>query len=138
MTDEKKPPRKMPPPSEGKKKGRQMPSLTRGLYKLIGNALAAYALFTAAAVTGHYVVEKHHKPLLEKIVMHGTALTGDDEDLINAARLQDLSDDQFVEFLVRLGYDDKTIEEMLVRRSMSPEQWRETKAMEAEVKGNKW
>jgi hypothetical protein len=138
MTDEKKPPRKMPPPSEGKKKGRQMPSLTRGLYKLIGNALAAYALFTAAAVTGHYVVEKHHKPLLEKIVMHGTALTGDDEDLINAARLQDLSDDEFVEFLVRLGYDDKTIEEMLVRRSMSPEQWRETKAMEAEVNGGKW
>lgn len=125
MAEEKKPPRKMP-------------SFTRGLYRLIGNALAAYALFTAAAVTGHYVVEKHHKPTLKKAVMYATALTGDDDDLVNAARLQDLSDEEFVTFLIRLGHDDKTIEEMLVRRSMSPEQWRETKAMEAEIKGGKW
>ncbi len=125
MTEEKKPPRKMP-------------SLTRALYRLIGNALAAYALFTAAAVTGHHVVEKHHKPLLSRITLYGTALTGDQDDLMNAARLQDLSDEEFVEFLVRLGHDDKTIEEMLIRRSMSEKQWQETKAMEAEVKGGKW
>lgn len=124
--------------AEEKKTPRQMPSLTRGLYRLIGNALAAYALFTAAAVTGHYVVEKHHKPLLAKATLYGVALTGDDDDLVNVARLQDLSDEDFATFLIRLGHDDKTIEEMLVRRSMSPEQWRETKAMEAEVKNGKW
>jgi hypothetical protein len=120
------------------KKTLKMPSLTRGLYRLIGNALAAYALFTAAAVTGHYVVEKHHKPLLAQATLYGVALTGTEDDLVNAARLQDLSDEEFVTFLIRLGHDDKTIEEMLVRRSMSPEQWRETKAMEAEVKNGKW
>lgn len=124
--------------ADEKKTPRQMPSLTRGLYRLIGNALAAYALFTVAAVTGHYVVEKHHKPLLAKATLYGVALTGDDDDLVNAARLQDLSDEEFATFLIRLGHDDKTIEEMLVRRSMSPEQWRETKAMEAEIKGGKW
>lgn len=124
--------------AEETKTPRKMPSLTRGLYRLIGNALAAYALFTAAAVTGHYVVEQHHKPLLAKATLYGVALTGDNEDLINAARLQDLSDEEFVTFLIRLGHDDKTIEEMLVRRSMSPEQWRETKAMEAEIKNGKW
>ena len=124
--------------ADEKETPRQMPSLTRGLYKLIGNVLAAYALFSAAAVTGHYVVEKHHKPLLAKATLYGVALTGDDDDLVNAARLQDLSDEEFATFLIRLGHDDKTIEEMLVRRSMSPEQWRETKAMEAEIKGGKW
>jgi hypothetical protein len=41
-------------------------------------------------------------------------------------------------FLVRLGYEDSMIEEMLVRRSMSEEQWRETKAMEKEIKNGKW
>lgn len=115
-----------------------MPSLTRGLYRLIGNALAAYALFTAAAVTGHYVVEKHHKPLLAKATLYGVALTGNDDDLVNVARLQDLSDEDFATFLIRLGHDDKTIEEMLVRRSMSPEQWKEAKALEKEIKEGKW
>lgn len=124
--------------AEEKKTSRQMPSLTRGLYRLIGNALAAYALFTAAAVTGHYVVEKHHKPLLAKATLYGVALTGDDDDLVNVARLQDLSDEDFATFLIRLGHDDKTIEEMLVRRSMSPEQWKEAKALEKEIKEGKW
>lgn len=114
------------------------PTILGGVYRLTGHALAAYALFTAAAVTGHYVVEHHHKPLLKKITLYGVALTGTEDDLVNAARLQDLSDEEFVTFLVRLGHDDKTIEEMLVRRSMSEKQWRETKAMEAEVKGEKW
>lgn len=124
--------------ADEKKTPRKMPSLTRRLYRLIGNALAAYAIFTAVAVTGHYVVERHHKPLLAKATLYGVALTGDDDDLVNAARLQDLSDEEFVTFLIRLGHDDKTIEEMLVRRSMSEKQWRETKAMEAEIKGGKW
>lgn len=124
--------------ADEKKTSRQMPSLTRGLYRLIGNALAAYALFTAAAVTGHYVVERHHKPLLAKATLYGVALTGNDDDLVNVARLQDLSDEDFATFLIRLGHDDKTIEEMLVRRSMSPEQWKEAKALEKEIKEGKW
>lgn len=114
------------------------PTILGGVYRLTGHALAAYALFTAAAVTGHYVVEHHHKPLLEKFTLYGVALTGTEDDLVNAARLQDLSDEEFVTFLIRLGHDDKTIEEMLIRRSMSEKQWKETKAMEAEVKGGKW
>jgi hypothetical protein len=114
------------------------PSLLGGVYRLTGHALAAYALFTAVAVTGHYIVEHHHKPLLAKITLYGVALTGSEDDLINAARLQDLSDDEFVTFLIRLGHDDATIEQMLIRRSMSEKQWKETKALEREVKQDKW
>jgi hypothetical protein len=124
--------------SEEAKKPVRQPKLLRLAFRGIGNALAAYALFTGACLVGHHIVEVHHKPLIAKITLYGVALTGDKNDLVNAARLQDLSDEEFSMFLVRMGYDDSMIEEMLVRRSMSEEQWRETKAMENEIKNGKW
>lgn len=124
--------------AEEKKKPIRKPKLLRLVFRWIGNGLAAYALFTGVCLVGHHIVEMHHKPLVAKATLYGVALTGDADDLVNAARLQDLSDEDFVTFLIRLGYDDGMIEEMLVRRSMSEKQWRETKAMEKEIKQGKW
>ena len=124
--------------NEEKKQPVRKPKLLRLVFRWTGNALAAYALFTGVCLVGHHIVEVHHKPLVAKATLYGVALTGDADDLVNAARLQDLSDEDFATFLIRLGYDDGTIEEMLVRRSMSEQQWRETKAMEKEIKDGKW
>jgi len=124
--------------SEETKKPVRQPKLLRLAFRGIGNALAAYALFTGACLIGHHIVEVHHKPLIAKGTLYGVALTGDADDLVNAARLHDLSDEEFSMFLVRMGYEDSMIEKMLVRRSMSEEQWRATKAMEKEIKDGKW